>query len=144
MLHPNRFFNLRKVFSRKMLQQQWATVDYRKNMTIIGLIQRGKHKEIVAIGSYAKADEETAEVAFVVKEEYQNQGIGTFLVQTLEKIAKENKYKSFMATVLSENKNMIHVFQKCYPHATLKRSGGGDVEIFMPFEDAASGPQAGK
>jgi GNAT superfamily N-acetyltransferase len=127
-----------------MLQQQWASVDYRKNMTIIGLVQRGKHKEIVAIGSYAKADEETAEVAFVVKEEYQNQGIGTYLVQTLEKIAKENKYNAFNATVLTENKNMIHDFQKCYPHATLKRSGGGDVEIFMPFDDAASGPQAGK
>ncbi|MFP4034420.1 MAG: GNAT family N-acetyltransferase [Desulfovermiculus sp.] len=139
-----RFFNLRKVFSRKMLQQQWASVDYRKNMTIIGLIQRGKHKEIVAIGSYAKADEETAEVAFVVKEEYQNQGIGTYLVQTLEKIAKENKYNAFIATVLTENKNMIHVFQKCYPHATMKRSGGGDVEIFMPFEDASSASEARK
>jgi GNAT superfamily N-acetyltransferase len=88
----------------------------------------------VAIGSYAKAEEDTAEVAFVVKEEYQNQGIGTHLVQTLEMIAKENKYSAFTATVLTENTNMIHVFQKCYPHAKIKRSGGGDVEISMPFE----------
>ncbi|MCK5348665.1 MAG: acetyl-CoA hydrolase, partial [Desulfobacula sp.] len=39
-----RFFNKRKVFSRDMLQKQWAQVDYRRNMTIIGLMQLGKRK----------------------------------------------------------------------------------------------------
>ncbi|MBU1340869.1 MAG: acetyl-CoA hydrolase, partial [Proteobacteria bacterium] len=57
-----RFFNKRKVFSRAMLQKQWAQVDYRRNMTIIGLMQIGKHKQIVAIGSYAEADNDSAEV----------------------------------------------------------------------------------
>ena len=130
-----RFFNRRKVFSREMLQKQWAAVDYHQNMTIVGIVQVGKHKEIVAIGSYGSADEGVAEVAFVVKEEYQNLGLGTYLLKLLEKIARENKYKAFVATVLSENKAMIRVFEKCYPNAKIKRGYSGDVEIDMPFED---------
>ena len=39
-----RFFNKRRVFSREMLQKQWAEVDYRRNMTIIGYWQVGRRK----------------------------------------------------------------------------------------------------
>ncbi|MGM0452799.1 MAG: GNAT family N-acetyltransferase [Thermodesulfobacteriota bacterium] len=129
-----RFFNRRKVFSREMLQKQWATVDYHQNMTLIGIVQRGKHKEIIAIGSYGMAEEEVAEVAFVVKEQYQNLGLGAYMLDLLEKIARENKYKAFTATVLSENKAMLHVFKKRYPHAEFSRSYGSDIEVYMPFD----------
>ncbi|MFO7885589.1 MAG: GNAT family N-acetyltransferase [Desulfobacteraceae bacterium] len=130
-----RFFNKRKVFSREMLQRQWADVDYRKNMTLIGLMQIGKRKQIVAIGSYAEAEDDVAEVAFLVKEELHGMGIASKLIQILEEIARKNGYKSFIATVLAENRKMIKVFRKQYPNANLIRSGGGEVEIEMPFED---------
>ncbi|MFO7859922.1 MAG: GNAT family N-acetyltransferase [Desulfosalsimonas sp.] len=129
-----RFFYRRKIFSREMLQKQWASVDYHQNMTIIGMIQRGKHREIIAIGSYGQAEDEVAEVAFVVKEEYQGQGIGSYMLALLEKIARENKYTAFTATVLSENKAMVHVFEKRYPHAKIKRGYSGEVDIHMPFD----------
>ncbi|MCP4670058.1 MAG: GNAT family N-acetyltransferase [Desulfobacula sp.] len=128
-----RFFNRRKVFSRDMLQKQWAQVDYRRNMTIIGLMQSGKRKQIVAIGSYAKADETSAEVAFLVKERLHGMGIGSYLLEILEGIAKENNYKQFLATVLAENRKMINVFQKKYPGAKFLRSGSGEVDVEMPF-----------
>ncbi|MFW6081717.1 MAG: GNAT family N-acetyltransferase [Desulfosalsimonas sp.] len=129
-----RFFYRRKVFSREMLQKQWASVDYHQNMTIIGMVQRGKHKEIVAIGSYGAAEKDVAEVAFVVKEDYQGMGIGTYMLEMLEKIAKENRYNSFTATVLSENKAMTRVFEKRYPDCTIKRGYSGELEIYMPFD----------
>ncbi|MFO8033499.1 MAG: GNAT family N-acetyltransferase [Desulfohalobiaceae bacterium] len=132
-----RFFNSRRVFSRQMLQSQWASVDYRRNMSLVGLVQQGRKKEIVAIGSYAQADKEVAEVAFVVREEYQNLGIGSFLLQLLERIAKENKYKAFSASILAENTVMIHVFQKRYPWAKIRRGSGGEVEIYMELEPPA-------
>ena len=128
-----RFFNKRKVFSRDMLQKQWAQVDYRRNMPIIGLMQLGKRKQIVAIGSYAKAGTDSAEVAFLVKEELHGMGIGSYLLEILETIAKENNYKQFSATVLAENRKMINVFQKRYPSAKFLRSGSGEVEVEMPF-----------
>ncbi|MFP3999453.1 MAG: GNAT family N-acetyltransferase [Desulfobacterales bacterium] len=129
-----RFFYRRKVFSREMLQKQWASVDYHQNMTVIGMVQRGKHKEIVAIGSYGAAEKDVAEVAFVVKEDYQGMGLGTYMLGLLEKIAKENKYKAFTATVLSENKAMIRVFEKHYPDCKIKRGFSGEIEIHMPFD----------
>ncbi len=128
-----RFFNKRKVFSRDMLQKQWAQVDYTRNMTIIGLMQRGKRKQIVAIGSYAQADEISAEVAFLVKERLHGMGIGSYLLTILETIAKENNYKQFLATVLAENRKMLKVFQKKYPNAKFIRSGSGEVDVEMPF-----------
>ncbi len=131
-----RFFNKRKVFSRDMLQQQWAEVDYRRNMTIIGLMQLGKRKQIVAIGSYAELDNDTAEVAFLVKERLHGMGIGSYLLEILESIAKENHYRQFSATVLSENQKMLNVFQKRYPSAKFLRSGSGEVEVQMLFGSA--------
>lgn len=128
-----RFFNKRKVFSRKMLQRQWAEVDYRRNMSLIALMQQGKRKQIVAIGSYAEAGRDQAEVAFLVREEFHGQGIGSFLINALEKIARENNYTGFTATVLAENEKMLYLFQKKYPQARFIRNGTGEVDVEMPF-----------
>jgi len=128
-----RFFNKRKVFSRDMLQKQWADVDYRRNMTLIGLMQLGKRKQIVAIGSYAETVDDSAEVAFLVKERLHGKGIGSYLLKILEDIARENNYHKFTATVLAENRKMINVFRKKYPTAKFLRNDSGEVDVEMPF-----------
>jgi acyl-CoA hydrolase/GNAT superfamily N-acetyltransferase len=131
-----RFFYKMKLFSHEVVQKQWASVDYRKNMSIIGLVQKGGHQEIMAIGSYAMADEATAEVAFVVREDYQGKGVASYLLGELERIAKLNDYNKFTATVLRENRGMLHVFKKRYPNARTLSDGGSDVTILMDFDDA--------
>lgn len=128
-----RFFNKRRVFSRNMLQRQWAEVDYRRNMTIIGLMQLGKRKQIVAIGSYAEAAADGAEVAFLVKESLHGMGIGSYLLEILESIAIKNNYQKFTATVLTENRKMIHVFKRRYKNIKFSRSVSGEIDITMPF-----------
>ncbi len=135
-----RFFYKMKLFSHEVVQEQWASVDYRKNMSMIGQVRIGGHQEIVAIGSYADESEVVAEVAFVVREDFQGMGISSYLLADLERIAKENNFKAFSATVLRENTAMIHVFKKRYPNAKTTVSGGSDVTIHMDFGDmAASG-----
>jgi len=131
-----RFFYKMRNFTHSVVQEQWASVDYRKNMSIIGLTQKGGHKEIVAIGTYAEEEKHRAEVAFVVREDFQGMRIGSYLLEELEKIAKENEYKGFTATVLNENVAMIRVFKKRYPHAKTVVGGGGDMTIYMDFSDA--------
>jgi acyl-CoA hydrolase/GNAT superfamily N-acetyltransferase len=130
----SRFFYRMKLFSHEVAQKQWASVDYRKNISMIGLLRRRGHKEIVAIGSYASADKDMAEVAFVVREDMQGHGIASYLMGILESIARENDYKGFEATVLRENKPMIHVFKKKYPNAKITNSGGGEVMLKMKFD----------
>jgi acyl-CoA hydrolase/GNAT superfamily N-acetyltransferase len=133
-----RYFYRMRTFSHEMVQKHWASVDYRKNMSIIGLIQKRGHKEISAIGTYAYDTETKAEVAFVVREEYQGMGIASYLLGVLEKIALENNYIQFSATVLRENKAMIQVFRKRYPNLRISLQSGNEVLIEMDLEDAAS------
>ena len=130
-----RFFYKMKVFSHEVIQKQWASVDYRKNMSLIGLSQKGGSREIMAIGSYAEEERDFAEAAFVVREDFQHMGVSSYLLKELEKIAKSNDYKGFSATVLRENSAMTHVFKKRYPHAKVTASGG-DLTILMDFSDA--------
>jgi acyl-CoA hydrolase len=131
-----RFFYKMKLFSHEVVQQQWASVDYRRNMSMIGQVRTAGHQEIVAIGSYADEGDRRAEVAFVVREDYQSMGIASHLLETLEGIAKENNFTGFSATVLRENAAMLHVFRKRYPHAQTTAAGGSDLTLLMDFSDA--------
>ncbi len=134
-----RFFYKMKSFSHEVVQRQWASVDYRKNMSLIGLWQKGGSREIMAIGSYAEETEERAEIAFVVREDFQGLGIASYLLVELERIAKENGYTSFSATVLTENRAMTTVFRKRYPNAQTTTTGM-DITLIMDFADAVNRP----
>ena len=131
-----RFFYRMRSFSHEVVQKHWASVDYHKNMSIIGLVQKGGHKEIVAIGTYAYEQDQLAEIAFVVREDYQGMGIASYLLSVLEQIARENQYSHFSATVLRENAAMIQVFKKRYPNLKMSTQKGGEVLITMDLADA--------
>ena len=128
-----RFFYKMKLFSHEVIQKQWASVDYRKNMSIIGLVQKGGHREIMAIGSYADDGEKRAEVAFVVREDFQGMRVASFLLGMLEDIAKENNFIGFTASVLRENGAMIHVFKKKYPNLKTTVNSGNEITMKMDF-----------
>ena len=135
-----RFFHSKRLFPREVLQRHWSHIDYRKNTSIIGLAQRGGHKEIVAIGSYAMESEQRAEVAFVVREDCQGQGIASYLLEVLERIARENGYTSFSANVLSENTGMLHIFKKRYPHMKNTVYDGSEIFCDMAFASLPTDP----
>ncbi|ETR70076.1 MAG: acetyl-CoA hydrolase/transferase [Candidatus Magnetoglobus multicellularis str. Araruama] len=128
-----RFFQRIKTFSHEMAQQHWASVDYRTNISLIGLVRNKGRKEIMSIGTYAEADDNRAEIAFVVREDFQGQGVATYLLEALETIAKKNNYIGFSAIVLRENAAMIKVFKKRYPHMKIRADEGGDLALFMDF-----------
>ena len=131
-----RFFYRMRSFSHEVVQKHWASVDYRTNMTIIGLVQKEGHKEIIAIGTYAYDREQVAEIAFVVREDYQSMGIASYLLAVLEQIAKENNYTRFLASVLRENSAMIQVFKKRYPNLKISAQSGSEVFIEMDLFDS--------
>ena len=129
-----RFFYKMNNFSHEVIQEHWANVDYRKNLSLIGLVLRGGHKEIIAIGSYAETKaKEIAEVAFVVREDYQNMGIASYLMEQLERIARKNNYKAFEATVLKENHAMLRAFKKRYPGLQVKKDNRTELTLLMKF-----------
>ncbi|MBF0231963.1 MAG: GNAT family N-acetyltransferase [Desulfamplus sp.] len=141
-----RFFHPITIFSRKMAQEHLANMDYRNFISLIGMVRNKANNEIVAIGSYAvhehsqdSVDSEDnnknwAEVAFVVREDFQGQGIAVYLLKELEKIASKNGYTGFYASVLSENRTMMRVFQKCYPDLSISPKNG-EIDIIMKFDN---------
>ena len=137
-----RFFYKRKLFSHEHAQQQWASVDYHKNMSIIGLVQSGGFQEIVAIGTYADEGTGRAEVAFVVREDFQGLGVTSMMLPLLESIARENHFRGFVATVLKDNRAMMRVFLKRYPNAIVDTSSDLDNTIVMDFNPAPTQPPA--
>ncbi|HSH68419.1 MAG TPA: GNAT family N-acetyltransferase, partial [Deferrisomatales bacterium] len=134
----SRFFRRIKLFTHQVAQQQWADLDYHKNISIVGLAREGRYQEIVAVGTYAAAEEGRAEVAFVVREDFQNLGLATYLLGRLQDIARQNGFKGFVAVVLGSNASMLHVFRKQYPDAEFSILPSGDHEIVIDF--AKQGP----
>ncbi|MGB9600866.1 MAG: GNAT family N-acetyltransferase, partial [Myxococcota bacterium] len=53
-----------------------------------------------------------AEVAIVVRDDYQNRGIGTYMLKYIAQIAMERGISGFKAEVLATNKKMLRVFYK--------------------------------
>ena len=91
--------------------QQLTNVDYRHDITIVGTVPGVSGDEIVAIAQYY-LDPKTnaAEVAFLVQDEWQQKGMGSFLLNYLTQIAVQRGVKRFYAKVLPVNKPMLAVF----------------------------------
>ncbi len=136
-----RFFQNLKAFSHK-LAMPLAAIDYTDRMAIAAVTGREEpesKEKIVAVGRYIR-DPNTnfAEVAFTTNHDWQDRGVGTFLLRYLIRIARENNIKGFTADVLSQNTPMMKVFGKSgYPLRSNLEYGVYELEI--PFtEDTAT------
>ncbi|RJS78089.1 GNAT family N-acetyltransferase [Candidatus Bathyarchaeota archaeon] len=95
----------------------YVTIDYENEMSIVGVVMEGEMENFVAIGSYARIPHtRMAEVSLVVRDDWQNKGLGTLLLKYLIEIAKKKGFEGFTAWVLIENTKMMHIFKKLgYP-----------------------------
>ncbi len=105
-----RFMSRSKHIPRKEIQD-FVFIDHRKDIAIVATLPEAHGEDIIAIGRYY-LDEKTnlAEVAFVVRDDWQNRGIGSFLLKHLATIAKRNGIRGFTAEVLRANRAMQQVF----------------------------------
>lgn len=93
--------------------QDFVYIDHRNEVSIVGTVPEAHGEDIVALGGYyLDPSTNRAEVAFVVRDEWQNKGIGSFMMRWLTTIARRNGIQGFTAEVLSENKAMQAVFNK--------------------------------
>jgi RimJ/RimL family protein N-acetyltransferase len=68
--------------------------------------------ELIAVGRYERLDDHTAaEVAFVVEDAYQHQGLATMLLHQLVNRARRAGITRLVAEVLAENSAMLSVFR---------------------------------
>lgn len=107
-----RFMTALKKISQKQVQD-FVYIDHRNDVAIVGTLPEAYGEDIIAIGRYyldPKANR--AEIAFVVLDDWQNRGIGTFLFNYLTTIAKRNGIGGFTAEVLRDNKSMQAILHK--------------------------------
>ena len=90
-------------------------------------------EKVIGVGQYS-VDEttHTADVAFAVRDDYQNKGIGSALLSYLTYLAKKQGLLGFTAEVLTENTAMLHLFEKM-GFDIEKRSAEGTYELKMSF-----------
>lgn len=101
-----RFMSHMTKLSRKQTQD-FVYIDHRTELAIVGTVPESHGEEIVAIGRYY-LDQTTnyAEVAFVVRDTWQNKGIGAHMLAKMCTIAKRHGIRGFTAEVLRENRPM--------------------------------------
>ncbi len=93
--------------------QNFVYVDYREEMAIVGTIPEAYGDQIIAVGRYyLDPGTNRAEVAFIVRDNWQNRGIGTFLLKYLATIARGQGIAGFTAEVLVDNMPMLAVLRK--------------------------------
>jgi len=127
-----RFISPRKDIPHRQLQEH-IVIDYTKQMAILATVNRGEKEDIVGLGQYSIVEStHTAEVAFAVKDAYQNRGIGTELLSYLIYLAQKQGLLGFTAEVLMENRPMLHLFEKTGLKIE-KRGEGGVYELTILF-----------
>ena len=127
-----RFISVRTDMPHERLQE-FVVIDYTKETVILAVIEHEEQPIVIGVGQYG-IDESThtAEVALVVRDDHQNQGVGTELLSYLTYLAKRKGLLGFSAEVLVDNQAMLHLFEQG-GFAIEKRRDAGVYELKMLF-----------
>ena len=98
----------------------------------------GDEERVVGHAFYAALDEQRAEVAFTIANDFQRRGLGTILLCQLADVAAANGIKVFEADVIAANHAMLHVFRESgFPIEVNASTGQLHVVFPTSFTDEA-------
>src|SRR5660397_196560 len=95
-----------------------VNVDYQDKMGIAAIVRRADRLEMVGLGEWEKdpKEPELAKVAFLIRDDWQQRGLGTRLLRYVIDLARNRGIHRFCAEVMAENSGMLHLFQRTdYP-----------------------------
>lgn len=106
-----RFFAPKKGFSESEMAF-FLDVDFQNHVALIAELAEDGHPAIAGGGRYIVVRPGEAEIAFMVVDAWQGQGIGSILMRHLAVLARRAGLKALIAEVLPENVAMLKVFKK--------------------------------
>ena len=106
-----RFFVTKRGFSEKE-KAFFMNTDFVNHVALVAVIDEAGSPAIVGGGRYVVTKPGEAEVAFVVIDAFQRQGIGALLTQHLAGLARAAGLRELVAEVLPENMAMRRVLGK--------------------------------
>ena len=105
-----------------------VNVDFVREVALVVTTETVRGETIIASGRYIAIDgastERSAELAFVVEEDYQGRGVASRLLAHLAALARSQSLTRFEADVLSQNSPMLAVFKRCGFPMRQRRDGG--------------------
>ncbi|NYT02525.1 MAG: GNAT family N-acetyltransferase, partial [Methanosarcinales archaeon] len=120
----NRFFSTRRDMPHQLLQE-FVVIDYTREMLILAAVPEEEREVILGMGQYAINEKyHTAEVAVVVRDDYQKMGVGKQILQYLTYLAKKQGLLGFNAEVLADNVSMVRLFERMKFDIEKTRDGG--------------------
>ncbi len=132
-----RFFSPRTDLSDAELDRA-VNVDFVREVALVVTTETVRGETIIAAGRYIASEapntERSAELAFLVEEDYQGRGIASRLLAHLATLARGQSVARFEAVVLSQNSPMLAVFKRCGFPIQQRREGG---EIYLTLALAA-------
>ncbi|RKY26099.1 MAG: acetyl-CoA hydrolase, partial [Planctomycetota bacterium] len=118
--------------------QRYCNIDYDRDMVIVAVTREEGNERVIALGQYSVYPATgMAECAFLVVDEYQNKGIGTYMLHRLIKIARDKNVKGFIAEVLFGNQAMLRVFHKC-GYVIKSRVEDGVYHLSFTFDEKSN------
>jgi GNAT superfamily N-acetyltransferase len=122
-----------KTLSPKQLHDL-VCVDFRDSMAIAGFVRERGRERMICVGRYCgQAGDPAAEAAFTVHDDYQNRGIGTFLINFLAGIALERGVTAFTAEVSPGNIRILRAFRSCFDRMEETDLGPDGVVLSLPL-----------
>lgn len=134
-----RLFTHRQDMPHEFLQK-FVVVDYAEGMAILATIKENNKEKILGVGRYRiEPDTRTADMALVVRDDRQHQGLGRELLNYLTYLGKKQGLLGFTAEVLYENKPMLNLFRQFFEQQGFdaqKSMDSGVVYFRFMFRDA--------
>ncbi len=128
-----RFFHAKKRFVREEAEGI-SQIDYIKQLTLVAVVGEFGFGRVVAVGEYSLSETNNiAEVAFSVSKDWQGRGLGKILMRKIAETARENGISGLSAYVLSQNKNMIRLFNTL-PYK-VRTTFDADTELSCRFDE---------
>ena len=133
-----RFFYAKRSLTDADLRRL-QNMDYQRYVGLAATVKNAGEEVIIGFGEYV-ARGESAEVGFVVEEDWQGRGVGSRLLQHLVRIALEHGVIQFEAEVLKENEPMLSVFRQSGLPMTTRN--GDDAVLVTLVLDTPPSPEA--
>ena len=111
-------------------------LDGRRGIALLGELQTPVGQEIVALGSFGATDDGLAEVALVVSDEWQRQGIGTLIADRVLRAAEARGFHRFIAHALWDNQGIRRLLRRVGDIVSTRTRQGVTEISFVPRRQA--------
>ncbi|HVT61099.1 MAG TPA: GNAT family N-acetyltransferase [Thermoanaerobaculia bacterium] len=124
--------------SRSAIEAMCAA-EPRERLSLLAIIGQGPDSQVVSVGSYVSVRVGgSAEVAFLVRDDFQGHGISSLVLERLAGIAAANGFTGFEAEVFADNRAMLDVFHGSGFEVHQAALGGGSVHVRFPVGTLAA------